>query len=368
MTRGVGWSLLFWASSGIASAQSAAPAPTPVLTTGVVHWRRVDLPLEFSISGPSALLSARLLDGTVAPLRAVSRVGDAIAVLADQRLAFAWPALLAWVGADLGGLRDRVLARADVAAATGLAVTAPQGTSEEYAGSADVLLTLQLSSALWSAGRRDEALALLRRKIAMLPGRPSRDDGGYTEVAFGDRLAGWQFDTGDVTGALATLDALRSDPRIEPTYRINADVNTALALARAGRAGEALALVDRTLAAFRADNGERDAEEVKIPDSEAQFAWIKACALAGLGRRANAAAVMAGIIPEADTSPTTGIPSRARISGYLYMHDASALAANWRGNSPTLLRGRKCSRRCSPTTPMHRRTAQRWPRRWPTRA
>lgn len=320
--------LALWAAwpGATAAQEPVSAAASAVVAAGPVRWRGVDLHVEFTTSGPAATFTARLPDGTVVPLQVVTRVSDALAVLADKRLAFAWPALLRWAGEDLTQLRDRVLARARISAATGMVVTVPRGTTEDYAGSASTLVTLQLSTALWDAGLCAEALALLRQRMAALPARPVAGEGGYSEVSFGDRLATWQFEAGNSADALATLNALRADARIDRTIRINADVNTAMALARLGRGKEALAIIDRALSAFRAGSERSNSDNVKVPDSEAQFAWIKACALSGLGRRAEAAATMAGIVADADNSPGGGTPARARVSGYLCARDVPSLA------------------------------------------
>jgi len=68
---------------------------------------------EFRIDGDHAKLRVRTPDGKITPLRNVESTDDALAILADERLAFAWPALLAWAGDDLHILRDNDVSRAE---------------------------------------------------------------------------------------------------------------------------------------------------------------------------------------------------------------------------------------------------------------
>jgi hypothetical protein len=70
-------------------------------------------------------------------------------------------------------------------------------------------------------------------------------------------------------------------------FALNGMINHAAVLAESGRHAEALALIDRTWEKFR------KAGDEGLAGSERQFAWIRACALDGLGRHAEADAAYA---------------------------------------------------------------------------
>lgn len=322
-----GWRRVAAALGVVAFAQPAAAQQPPARASGIVAIGDNAVPLELRTAGDLAVMTVTLPDGRSAPYRAVATVDDAVEILADQRLAFAWPALLAWAGADLTALRDRALARAEQGDAIGVATASPRSQSERFAGDDAVTATLQHARALVRAGREGEAVALLRRRIAESHAADlSQHRDGFGTALFTIRLASILFDAGDEAAALATLDALSGDASIAPHYRLNIDVNRALLLAQAGRYAQALALINASLKTFRGDLPAADNQAIKIPDSEANFAWIEACALDGLGRHDEARARLAQIAPQVEGGTLTSTTQSARLSGFLCMHDAAGLA------------------------------------------
>lgn len=311
-------------SLGIAA---AAPAQQPARASGIVAIGDNAVPLELRTAGDLAVMTVTLPDGRSVPFRSIATVDDAVAILADQRLAFAWPTLLDWAGADLTGLRERALAHAAQADAIGVVNALPRSQAERFAGDAGVTATLQHARALVQSGHRDEALALLRQRIAESHAADvSQHRDGFGTVLFTVRLASTLFDAGEDDAALATLDPIAKDDGIAATYRLNIDVNRALLLARSGHYDQALTLITASLRTFRSDQLPTDGQIIHIPDSEANFAWIEACALDGLGRHAEASARMAQIAPRADQGPLSSTTQDARLSGFLCMHDAAGLA------------------------------------------
>lgn len=278
---------------------------------------------ELHVAGDFAVLTMRSPEGDVVPLRSVSDVDDALAILADRRLAFAWPALLAWAGDDLVLLRDRAVARSQMAAEAGMLAAPPAGQGERWSGDPGVSAQLHYARALVDAGRSPAAIAFLRERIAATPDDPAS---ASKRIFLTIRLANVLFGGGDVAAAVSTLDAAQRDHGLDGDFKLNIDVNLAMLLARSHQSQRALMMINDTWRQFDAEAGEGEGY-LKVPSSEANFAWIRACALDGLGDHAKARALIAGIGPSPVWPAQDKVVTEARISAFLCIGDVDGLAA-----------------------------------------
>ena len=281
--------------------------------------------VELHFVGDMAALTFRSADGTARPLRAIETPGDSLAVLADPRLAFAEPALLAWAGNDLTAQRDRMVARAKAAMEMSLPAMMPNSDAERWSGGTSLTATLQYMRVLTATGHTADAIAFLRDRLAKLPtGSAPSDD--HTRLT--TRLANILFDNGHEEEAVALLDAESGALPVKSESRANLDINLAALLVRSGHFQRGFALVDLTWRSFMGSNpDEIYAGSTKVPGSDAQFAWIRACALNGLGQKDKAHAIMAAITDIPPELPNEiGSTAGARIQGYYCMKDADDLA------------------------------------------
>jgi len=307
--------LLAWVSPGASFAQDNTFPHGPV----DMPWGRVEA--EFHAGGDLAIIMLRRPDGQSTPLVAIDSVSEAIAVLDDKRLAFAWPALLAWAGEDLTRLRDRAVVRAQVAAQAGLIVLQPS-ESEQYVGDRRLAASLQYARALDEAGQKSTAIAFLKGEIDQVP-----EDTGHSaqRVFLLTRLASVLFDSGRTSEAIVLLDKGLADQTIDESFSVNLSVNLASYLARTGQSQRALTVIDSAWALFGAAP-EEDAESYKVPSGEAYFASIKACALSGLGRTDEARAFIRRIAIVPPSRLTSASEPAARLLAFTCMHDVGGLA------------------------------------------
>jgi len=242
-------------------------------------------------------------------------VATLLAALADKRLAPLWPALLAHAGPDPGRHRDRLLARTE----TGIRLASPQVSTgdaqSERIAEPWVLASLQRLDAMAEAGRFEEGAREMQAAIARAAaGRHNTDP--FAEFQLRAALAR-QYAMHDLPDrALAVLAEGEKNPRSRNDCIVNYWVNRAAILAELGRYAEALALVDATAAKSRKIRGGRI-----FDDSQLHFGWIRACALNGLGRTAEAVSAYA---PLREAGPEmAGTRARALVC----MHDDEGLAA-----------------------------------------
>ena len=136
--------------------------------------------------------------------------------------------------------------------------------------------------------------------------------------------------------AIRELDVhlMRFGPKND--YVLNLQINRAAYLAQSGRFKEALDAIDAAGAAY-ATSGSG-----KVRGSDRNFAWVRACALNGLGRRDEAAADFVRF-GEAQTRPGRRVvlqrDESIRIRGYLCMGDEDALARELIAAAPPLASG-----------------------------
>lgn len=276
---------------------------------------------ELRILGDSAAV-AFTAEGSARTLRAIDRSDDALAVLADPRLAFAEPELLRWAGPDLTVLRDRALAHGKVEFENALRAIAGSAAEKET-GERAARAAITYAGALVDGGKSAEAIALLRGQIAALPAGSEADE---TRAALTNALGQRLFGAGHADEAISTYEsAIKTAPEDKP-FRTSLTINFARTLARAGQAQRASDLIE---AAWRKFEKAKDSvrAEYKIADAENAIAWIRACAVEGVGQKAQAREIMKWI----DTAPREGKAKHLRSvsalkAGYLCMHDAAALA------------------------------------------
>lgn len=257
----------------------APPVPSAwVKASGLANGRRVELLIQgerAAIREWPATGSNRLPD-----LYELANSATVLALLADRNYGFLWDELTRWAGPDLGLFRERLRQQA-VAISNRSASLSPM-TSAESATSPRVADFIRLTALYLQIGETRLAEQVMETYLAAIG--PS---GRSTQ-----RTNDWIL----AKARLATV--LQVAGRVEESYRHYADiqaqagrsdyalngmVNHAAVLAENGRHAEALALIDAAWEKFRKDAGDEG-----LAGSERQFAWIRACALDGLGRAAEA--------------------------------------------------------------------------------
>ncbi|MEH3098661.1 hypothetical protein [Sphingomonas adhaesiva] len=289
-----------------------------------------------SIDGAETAVELRLDDG-IGELRYRPRGGreawrtvpldtlaPIVAVLADQRLAPLWPVLERWAGPDLTLARDAMLTRTKASweqrRASTRAAQPSQGAVRK-----PIRALLQYAVALQDAGRFAEAAALLRAQRDLQPVKSEWDRSEWITLSI--NLANVMAGAGDREGAIAVLEQASVRLKGSP-YAINADLNRAAMLAEGGRYEAALSAVEAAVAAFAGASG----HGAEVPGARLQFDWIRACALRGLGREAEAATLMASFRSAATPMQGRFAPPADRDveeRGWACLRDPAALAALW---------------------------------------
>lgn len=295
-------------ASGSAAAQDRAPLPlTPPAPISMVGDPMTATPLasgKVTIDGATytlgfigfenrAFLRYSSPDMPQPYLRPVTSMADALALLADRDVAFLWPALTEWAGADMTRMRDILLDEARVryerGASYGDITSTAQSTVRPRARAA-----MQYADALSAAGRQDEAIAVIEKEVAASGRRRGSGSWGSIErVVMITQLAKFEVTAGRREAALVRLRA-GSKEYADHEYGLNLDVNLAARAAEGGQYAEALAVIESALLAFERSTP-ADGDD-KIPGSELQFQWIRACALNGLGRRDEALPVIGALM------------------------------------------------------------------------
>ena len=256
----------------------------------------------------------------------LSTPSEVLRVLADRRLAFMWPALEAWAGPGLEPMRARMLADAQARFRNG-APRPAQGTAESSVRPATRAL-LQLASELDGAGRTAEAIALLRDRLAKPPGKGDWQQSEFAMISL--RLATIHYGRGNMAGAIEALQAA-GQGLPESRYSLNFDVNRASYLVQGGQYAAGLELIDRTLARYAGELGEKwTPGEDQVPGSMREFALIRACALKGLDRRQEAKAELDALLSAPEPSdPVFVLTNNAtlRFRALLCQRDVEALAS-----------------------------------------
>ena len=133
------------------------------------------------------------------------------------------------------------------------------------------------------------------------------------------------FDSGQTSQAISLLETASQDNTIQAGAALNLYVNLALALARSGQYQRALILIDE---AWNRPDLDRTSEPrtYKVPSGYANFAFIKACALGGLGQRDKALALISNIAETPSSPMADSDESSARLQAFICMHDVQGLA------------------------------------------
>ncbi|NKJ02882.1 hypothetical protein [Novosphingobium sp. SG707] len=304
----------------------AAPLPAaakvgaePVEMIWPGGWGKVEL----IIREDRAELVSHELGGTTRRLRLIATPEDALAVLADERLAFTWPALLNWAGDDLHVLHDRALARAKEAA-DGIAKSLPAANRQQQGIGGDNRATLQYVELLTDVGHIDEAAAFAKERLASLPSGSPAD---YMRSSLNSRIAGLLFRDGTSDQAIEGLQkSIKEQTRPTP-FQINEKMTLVELLAISGRYEEALAALDEATEAFKKLSPGLFPSYEQLPGSMAYFPAMRACALYGLGRKEEALALFARIKDQPGQTSTFSAVEDARLKGISCTRDPDLLAA-----------------------------------------
>jgi tetratricopeptide (TPR) repeat protein len=273
------------------SDQTPAPAAVPndplaafVKASATVDGGTHRYFIEFLQSGDAVGVRVRKAGEADAAVYSFTDPLVVLAVLADRRLSFLWQPLLEWVGPSLELFRARGLANARAAYAQ-QAFGRVMTTTAESTVSTRVRAALQFARVLERFGHAAEAVNLLRAELARTNLRSGGGKIDYSVLAsaIGNALRG----QGDLRGGLAALAQAEAALR-GSRYAANVAVNRAAYLAESGNYAEALTAVAE---AVRLTSGRRS----EIAGSDRQFGWIRACALHGLGRTAEAQAALAPV-------------------------------------------------------------------------
>ncbi|HEY0149810.1 MAG TPA: tetratricopeptide repeat protein [Allosphingosinicella sp.] len=255
------------------------PFAAMVRAGGDVEIEGARVRLEFLADGPLAVLRLTRAEGDVAihPLTAPAEI---LLLLADKKVAFLWPALREWAGPSLERLRSNLLNSARLGYEQRQAVFFANDTGQSILRPR-ARAVAQYARALERTGNIENALEVLRREGAALNLKKSWDRAEYS--IFGVQAAGVLHNSGqsdaalrEVSKALSVLGSSR--------YADNLAITRAAILTESGRYAEGLEAIDKLWDRHRKRGDE------KVAGSERQFAWIRACALHGLGRVAEAKA------------------------------------------------------------------------------
>lgn len=224
-------------------------------------------------AGKPARIMLCLDDEQMATFVEIATIDEALVFMATRDLAPFWPAAQARWGADLAVLRDEVRARSLDQAVK----------SYPYARYMDERYSTALMAAdiAREAGDFDRSLALVQAEIDFIASRRAKRRGSLRDSFAMSLLLGQFVNTVAMRdgpdGAADRMKPMLALYPISQEYRPNAEINYAATLAEAGRADEALSLIEPVFAQYRPDPTKGKAYE--IPGSVREFSWIMACAL-----------------------------------------------------------------------------------------
>jgi tetratricopeptide (TPR) repeat protein len=304
--------LLLAAAAAQTPAAPPAEAVRTVATTAITEDPRVAAVDLVSVSGGRLAVRARGPAGAVVYGSELASVRDALAVLADRRLAALWPAVTDFAGRDLERQRQRLLDRTAEGVRTGVPPASAETMRQLSLNEGWALAARQRFDAMSETGRLDEGLREIRPAFARAAaGKGEPDVFAHFSLRVG--VASELASQGRVEEALDMLEQGEKSRHTRTSFRGNYWVNRAAILAEAGRHSEALRWVDSARAFARKVNA--------YADAQVQFAWIRACALRGLGRTGEAEAEYR--IVEAASGPLV----RLRLRALACMGDEDRLAA-----------------------------------------
>jgi tetratricopeptide (TPR) repeat protein len=282
--------------------------------------------VELLIDANVAALRMRSAEESKPDLAIISDPDAALALLSDQHMKFLWGPLTEWAGADLTKMRDRMLLSLRSAADAGKSAWAPSTTGESTVRP-KVRALIQLAQYLDEIGRSEEAEQALSLQLRTMKLGGSWGDIEWFEVAAG--IASARTAHNDYAGAISQYEYIESAMGDSP-YAVNATISRAALLARSGKYEDALKAVDAAWARFHSRHKGDD-----IPGSERQFAWIRACALKGLGRNDEAEAAFQPLLGDRewhDKDFVISSDSSLQLKGRVCMNDTNAVISMIKDN------------------------------------
>lgn len=295
----VSFSAVIWL--GVAAASAAAPVkPVDPLAQYVkasawVEAGKGRLYIEMLSDGENAAFRARSDASPVPELYRLSSPNDVLRFLADRRMSVFWQPLKSWAGPSLEVMRERITSQRRAAFERHRAEFATASTGQSTVGE-PVKALLQLADFLIETGRAEEAEQLLRQQLAKMPFNLKGTQRGIEWQSVASEIGRARKARMDLDGAIAQFDYVERVMAGSP-YALNVAVNRAAFLAEAGRYQQALPVIEQAWSDF-----DKTRDDDDVTGSDRQFAWVKACALHGLGRKVEAAALMATIEPDQSLS------------------------------------------------------------------
>lgn len=324
------------------------PAPPPAITTdpyagfvkagGWIDGTEGRAFVELLVAGDEAAVRTTIV-GAKPKFFNLTMPIDVLMLLADRRLEFLWAPLTEWTGPSLERMRARMIRRFQAAAELAKPDMPPDNTSQSTVRPR-IRAILQYARILDSTGHGVEAQEMLRGQLAGMRFKQGSGWRGIEWFSVASAIAWSRAQRDDRAGAIAEYVAMERAMGSSP-YTVNATVNRAAALAMDGQYAGALGAIEQGWASYLKDN-----RGDKVPGSDRQFAWIKACALHGLGRESEARAA-AGVLRDDrevdDDDFVTEPDNDLKIRSAMCMRDggevARLIARDFRrvGRSPALL-------------------------------
>jgi tetratricopeptide (TPR) repeat protein len=293
-----------------------------VKASGAVQTGGGPVMVEFLTDGADAALRLRRSPQSLPQLFPLTRTADAVRLLADKRMAFLWSPLTEWAGPNLERMRDRQIERLQAAVTIRTSLQQPANTGESTVRPPTRAL-LQLATFMIDNGRAADAERMLQNRLATMPvqaGQARWEEIEWMSVAA--LIATSRAARDDVDGALAQFDLIRATLGSSP-YAMNATINRAALFANRNRYAEALATIEPLWQQWNAINSTD-----KVNGSERQFAWIRACALEGLGRHTEADAAFQTVIEAHDSRDRNFViesDERLKLKGLMCMRRTKSI-------------------------------------------
>ncbi len=313
---------------------SAGAAAQDDVPPSELTWNGDTGAVGFSAEEYSASVFLVTASGDRIELRTITNTDDALAVLADTRLRPVWAALTGWAGPGLERLRDLSEIRAEQIYREGLE---PNPTDESMMSSypKDFIASSQYAQALLRSGKYKQAIGLLEgsideREVHSFNGRrrrqKKREINEFLNSIRKISIAEIVFENGDAEGAINYLDQFLEESGLHENFKINIETNLALMLARNGQYDQALRISQTLEPRFEDIRTGFLSMSRKSPDAVSWFDAIHACALNGVGRSAEATAIVGQIprqVPDTARVPKT---NTARNWAFSCMRDPEGLA------------------------------------------
>lgn len=295
-----------------------------IKAAGKVQTGEGPVSVELLIDDSNAALRMHFPGEPRPEIALLTKTGDVLTLLADKKMAFLWTPLTEWAGPNLERMRDRQLAKLQAAASVGESAQ-PAAATIESTVRPRTRAILQLAGFLIETGNPVEAERILQERLATMP--VNRDKARWNEIEWftvASRIATARAARDDVEGALAEY-ALAETTLGDSPFAINASVNRAALLLRRNLYADALAAIDLAEQRWRASN-----PYDKVGGSERQFAWIRACALEGVGRHAEADQAFRPVLDARDSKDRDFVidsDRKLKMQGLVCMRRSAAVKA-----------------------------------------